>query len=133
MSWNFFSLVEKLGLHIGNITQVPFSPGYYRLFSEDGDFIYVGKAKNLRQRLADHFGSGEENERISGIAKYAIWKPTQTIAEAEEAERHLYDTWVRNTGRPPFANKNKPPKSKLTDKEIRDAKYRSLFLRLCVR
>lgn len=128
MSWNFFSLVEKLGLHIGNITQVPFSPGYYGLFSEAGAFIYVGKTKNLYRRLADHFGPGEENEWIKRMAKYVIWMPTQTVAKAEEAEGYLYDAWVRKTGSLPFANKHKPPKSKLTDKEIRDAKYRSLFL-----
>ncbi len=125
MDWNF--VVEKCGLPIRNITQVPVSPGYYLLFAENGDFIYVGKAKDLRNRLTDHFGLDEENERINGIAEYAIWIPTQTIAEAEEAEGHLYDIWVRNTGRHPAENKNKPPKSKLTEKEIRDAKYHSLL------
>lgn len=122
--WNFFDLAEAYGLYIEDISQAPPATGYYMLFAENGDFIYVGKANNLHQRLADHFGPGEENERISGIAKYAIWKPTQTIAEAEEAERHLYDTWVRNTGLPPFANKNKPPKSKLRDNETKIAKLR---------
>ena len=79
------------------------------------DFIAIGQGEDELD---------EENERISGIAKYAIWKPTQTIAEAEEAEGHLYDTWVRNTGLPPFANKNKPPKSKLRDNETKIAKLR---------
>ena len=80
------------------------------------DFIAIGQGED---------GPDEENERISGIAKYAIWMPTQTIAEAEEAEGHLYDTWVlRNTGLPPFANKNKPPKSKMRDNETKIAKLR---------
>ena len=58
MDWNF--VVEKCGLPIRNITQVPVSPGYYLLFAENGDFIYVGKAKNIRNRLTDHFGLDEE-------------------------------------------------------------------------
>lgn len=68
MDWNFFCLVEKCGLPIGNITQVPVSPGYYRLFAENGDFIYVGKADNLHHRLADHFGLDEENETLGSVA-----------------------------------------------------------------
>lgn len=122
--WNFFELAEAYGLYVEDIAQAPMTLGYYMLFAENGDFIYVGKANNLHQRLADHFEPDEENERISGIAKYAIWMPTQTTAEAEEAEGHLYDTWVRNTGLPPFANKNKPPKSKLRDNETKIAKLR---------
>ena len=122
--WNFFDLAKAYGLYVEDISQAPHTTGYYMLFAENGDFIYVGKADNLHQRLADHFGPDEENERISGIAKNAIWKPTQTISEAEEAERHLYDTWVRNTGLPPFANKHKPPKSKLRDNETKIAKLR---------
>ncbi len=127
--WNFFDLAKAYGLYVEDIAQAPTTLGYYMLFAENGDFIYVGKADNLHQRLVNHFGQGEdgpheENERINGIAKYAIWMPTQTIAEAEEAEGHLYDTWVRNTGLPPFANKNKPPKSKLRDNETKIAKLR---------
>ena len=127
MDWNFFDLTKEYGLHIGNITQAPHTTGYYMLFTENGDFIYVGKASDLHQTLADHFGPNEENERIKGIAKWAIWEQTQSIDEAEEAEGHLYDTWVHITGLPPFANKIKPPKSKLRDSEIMVAKLRQIL------
>lgn len=127
MDWNFSALVREFGLYVGNVAQSPHTPGYYMLFTENGDFIYVGKAYNLHQRLNSHFGLNEENERIKGIAKYTIWEQTQSIYEAEEAEGHLYDTWVHITGLPPFANKIKPPKSKLRDSEIMIAKLRQIL------
>ena len=130
MDWTFFDIVQECGLHIVDIAQAPNTTGYYMLFAENGEFIYVGKAANLYQTLTSHFGSYEKNERIKGIVEYAIWWPTRTIVKAEEAEGHLYDTWVRSTGVPPFANKNKPPKSKLRDdeiNEIRAAKHRQIL------
>ena len=133
MDLNFFDIVNEFGLHVGEIEQAPNTTGYYMLFAENGYFIYAGKASDLHQTLIDHFGPNEENERIKGIAKWAIWEQTQSIDEAEDAEGHLYDTWIQITGLPPFANKIRPPKSKLRDNEIMVAKlhrilaeYRSL-------
>ena len=114
MNWNFFDLVNKYGLYVVDIAQVPHTTGVYRLFAANGKFIYVGKTIDLRRRLTDHFGPNEKNERIRGVAEYAIWEPTRNIEEAEEAEGFLYDFWVAMTRRPPLANKIKPPKSKLS-------------------
>lgn len=127
MSWNFFDMVREIGLAILDITLAPAESGYYLLFAEQGEFIYVGKADDLRQRLADHYGDNEDNERIRGIARYAIWQQTPSIADAEQAEGNLYDAWVRMTGVPPFANKIKPPCSRLTDDEILRAKLKQLL------
>ena len=130
MDWNFSDIVRECGLCIFDIAQAPNTTGYYLLFAENGDFIYVGKAANLHQTLTGHFSHYEKNERINGIVQYAIWWPTRTIAKAEEVEGKLYDVWVRSTGVPPFANKNKPPKSKLQDDEIRIAKLRQILKEL---
>ena len=128
MDWNFSTLVEELGLHVyDDIAQAPNATGYYRLFKENGDFIYVGKASDLRQTLTKHFGPNEKNEKIKGIVEGAIWELTRTIDEAEEAEGNLYDTWFRHTGQPPYANKNKPPKSRLSDSEIRKIRAAKLL------
>ena len=128
MDWNFFALLKDLDLSVGDIAQAPHTIGYYMLFADNGDFIYIGKARDLHQILTGHFGPNEVNERIKGIAKWAIWQPTQNINEAEDAEGDLYDTWVRITGAPPFANKNKPPKAKLSASEIRQAKFHRQIL-----
>ena len=122
MGWNFSDIVREYGLCIFDIAQAPNTTGYYLLFVENGEFIYVGKADDLHDRLTDHFGPNEKNEKIKGIAKYVIWKQTRTIDEAEDIEGYLYDAWFRITGRPPSANKIKPPKSKLRDDEIWGAK-----------
>ncbi|HUR30141.1 MAG TPA: excinuclease ABC subunit UvrC, partial [Saprospiraceae bacterium] len=37
-------------------SSVPKQPGVYRFFNAEGKVIYVGKAKNLRHRLASYFG-----------------------------------------------------------------------------
>ena len=122
MNWNFSDIVRDCGLCIFDIAQAPNTTGYYLLFAENGEFIYVGKADYLHDRLTDHFGPNEKNEKIKGIAKYVIWEQARTIDEAEDIEGYLYDAWFRITGRPPSANKIKPPKSKLSDDEIRVAK-----------
>src|SRR5688572_15978904 len=38
---------------------IPESPGSYQFKDLDGRVIYVGKAKSLRQRLSNYFGSPE--------------------------------------------------------------------------
>lgn len=127
MDWNFFDIAKEFGLYVGNIAQAPRTTGCYMLFAENGEFIYAGKADDLHERLTDHFGPNEKNEKIKGIAKYVIWEQTRTIDEAEELEGYLYDAWFRITGRPPSANKIKPPKSKLSDDEIRIAQLRQIL------
>ena len=38
-------------------TEIPEEPGVYRFFNSDDKVIYVGKAKNLKNRLTTYFGS----------------------------------------------------------------------------
>ena len=35
--------------------EIPTNPGVYRFRDADGRVLYVGKAKNLRQRLSNYF------------------------------------------------------------------------------
>ena len=127
MNWNFFDLVKKCGLYVGDIAQVPRATGVYRLFAANGKFIYVGNTRDLRHRLAYHFGPNEKNELIRGVAEYAIWELTWNLEEAEEAEGFLYDVWFHHNGQPPCANEYKPPKSTLSDSEILIANVRQLL------
>ena len=128
MTWNFFDLLGKLQLKVMDIKEAPNTCGYYLLFGENGEFIYIGKASNLNERLSEHFGRNEQNERIKFLARYAIWEVTTSVEEAENAEGAIYDMWVSATGIPPIANKNKPPKSKLDDNDISKARIKQLLL-----
>lgn len=43
------------------LKNVPVSPGIYRMLDSEGQTIYVGKAKNLRNRLRSYFRSNKEH------------------------------------------------------------------------
>ena len=38
-------------------SNLPSDPGVYRFFDKDEKVIYVGKAKNIKNRLSSYFGS----------------------------------------------------------------------------
>lgn len=42
---------------------VPERTGVYYLYNERGKLLYIGKARNMRARLAQHFGAAERNAR----------------------------------------------------------------------
>ena len=43
--------------HIANIIgSLPDQPGVYQFFDKNGEIIYIGKAKNLKKRVASYFG-----------------------------------------------------------------------------
>jgi excinuclease ABC subunit C len=40
------------------LKEVPKKPGSYQMYNSDGIIIYVGKAKNLQNRLRSYFTGG---------------------------------------------------------------------------
>jgi GIY-YIG catalytic domain len=125
--WNFFEMMKSLGLELLDYNKAPNKPGFYLLFTKEGNFIYVGKAHDLKAVVLPHFADREPNERIRGFARYVIWQMTPSLAEAESAEGELFDHYVRETGEIPFANKNAPPRSKLSEDELKLAKLKAIF------
>ncbi len=110
---NFFDLLRASVFELIHLESTSSGPGVYCLFDENGDFIYVGKASDLKSVITRHCSPAEENSIIKKLAKYYVCRTTSTTAEAEKLEGEIYDSWEKVTGFPPIANRIKPPASSL--------------------
>ena len=79
--------------HKEKISRLPDSPGVYIMKGDKGEVLYVGKAANLRKRVASYFYKGRDlTERIRVMtARVAdiTYMPTATEAEALIYENSL--------------------------------------------
>jgi excinuclease ABC subunit C len=68
----------------GHLRHLPNGPGVYRMFDEKGDVLYVGKARNLKKRVANYAKGLGHNTRISRmIAETAAMEFVSTETETE--------------------------------------------------
>lgn len=66
------------------IRQMTTAPGVYRMYDADGELLYVGKARNLRRRVASYFLRRSEDPRIAAmVAQVARVEVTVTGSEDE--------------------------------------------------
>ncbi|MDH6236913.1 excinuclease ABC subunit UvrC [Cryobacterium sp. CG_9.6] len=90
--------------------EIPTTPGVYRFRDETGRVLYVGKAKNLRARLANYFAPlpslHERTRRMVTTAASVEWTVVGTEVEALQLEW----TWI-NEFDPPFNVQFKDDKS----------------------
>ena len=73
---------------------IPTEPGVYRFFDESDRVIYVGKAKNLKNRLNSYFQKnlGEKTFRMVHRAVRVDW----TIVKSEVEALQLEFTWIKS-------------------------------------
>ncbi|MFZ9666870.1 MAG: excinuclease ABC subunit UvrC [Steroidobacteraceae bacterium] len=66
------------------VASLPKRPGVYRMFAVDGSLLYVGKAKNLRDRVGSYFVPSNVMPKVQAlVAQIASMEVTVTRSETE--------------------------------------------------
>lgn len=88
--------------------QLPEAPGVYRFYGESGALLYVGKAKNIRQRVLNHWQSAVTNAReqkLTELTRRVEWTRTAgelgaLLLEARQVRelKPLYNRQLRGHG-----------------------------------
>lgn len=75
-------------------------PGVYRMLDAAGTLLYIGKAKNLKNRLSSYFKSGQHSPKTAAlVAKIA---QIETIITTNETEALLLEQTLIKQWRPPY-------------------------------
>ncbi|MDD3066867.1 MAG: excinuclease ABC subunit UvrC [Candidatus Gracilibacteria bacterium] len=75
------------------LRKLPDSPGVYQFLDKEGKIIYIGKAKNLKNRVKNYFQKGSDKspktERMVEVATDLKWIETSSEVEALTLESNL--------------------------------------------
>ncbi|WP_156851661.1 excinuclease ABC subunit UvrC [Bartonella refiksaydamii] len=74
------------------VKHLPHKPGVYRMVDENGDILYVGKARNLKKRVANYAREQGHNNRITRMIRatyHMEFVVTRTETEALLLEANL--------------------------------------------
>ena len=77
------------------IKNAPLSPGIYKMYDGEGNLLYVGKAKNLLNRLRQYINVSKlENHKqvMRSLVKRVEWEITKTDQDALILEQNLIKT-----------------------------------------
>jgi excinuclease ABC subunit C len=55
------------------VKRLPNGPGVYRMINEDGDVLYVGKARSLKKRVTSYTRRGHSNRITRMIGRRRRW------------------------------------------------------------
>lgn len=101
--------VSKLNpnLDINKVDSIPDEPGVYYFYNEKGDLIYIGKSRNLQQRIRTHLSNNSTNRAMEmrDLIADIDWETTGSelialLKESFEIKRNkpLYNRAQRRTG-----------------------------------
>ena len=94
-------------LDLSKIDSIPEDPGIYYFYNEKGDLIYIGKSRNLQQRIKTHLSNNTTNRamemrdviadidwEVTGSELIALLKESSEI----KANKPVYNRAQRRTG-----------------------------------
>ena len=85
-------ILEGVEIVKDNVRKLTQKPGVYRMIDKDGDILYVGKAKNLRKRVASYAkldGNSNRIKRMISEISSMAFLTTETEVEALLLEQNL--------------------------------------------
>jgi excinuclease ABC subunit C len=82
------------------VTRLPGKPGVYRMFDADGDVIYVGKARNLKNRVSNYARGQGHNNRIALMI--SLTTNMEFVVTSSEAEALLLESNLIKKLKPRF-------------------------------
>ena len=94
MNSNAREHIEKLLTHM---TQLP---GVYKMLGKDGELLYVGKAKNLKNRVSSYFAKTIEHPKTQALV--ARIYDIETLIVRSETEALLLEQNLIKLHRPPY-------------------------------
>ena len=86
---NFSAPLSGADLIADEVSRLPSRPGVYRMMNADGDVLYVGKAKSLKNRVSSYAKSGGHSNRI--MRMIAETQRMEFVVTATETEALLLE------------------------------------------
>lgn len=85
---------KRLARLKGIVSSLPDKPGSYQYYDEDGTIIYVGKAKNLKNRVSSYFHKEVDRFKTKVLVS-KIWNITYTVVRTEEDALLLENSLIK--------------------------------------
>lgn len=82
------------------VKDIPHKPGVYKYLSKDGEVLYVGKAKDLRSRVAQYFGTGDNRPQLPYLLAEAV--DIEYIVVNSELESLFLENTLIKEHMPPY-------------------------------
>lgn len=95
-----FQSVYNIDMLKDKVKDIPHKPGVYKYLDKDGAVLYVGKAKDLRNRVAQYFGTGDTRVQLPYLLAEAV--DIEYIVVNSELESLFLESTLIKEYMPPY-------------------------------